>query len=131
MFCPFYPPCTALPPIAPCSLNDSVGSINKQTKKQLTFSAVLSLPARVAYDFSALAAGKVSEGIISGSTEDRAAVTVVVLVTQEAVGVTQLCPASRLHVLGPFFSHSQVTLSGDPTDQTLWIVWKSQGRSLL
>lgn len=59
----------------------------------LTFSAVLSLPARVAYDLSALATGEVSKCVVSGSTEDGATLAVVVLITQEAIRVTQLRPA--------------------------------------
>lgn len=94
--------------------------------KPLTFSAVLSLPARVAYDLPALATGEVPKSIISGPAEDRAAVAVVVLITQKAVGVTQLSSASCLHILGPLFSHSEVALSGDPADQTLRVVCKSQ-----
>lgn len=64
------------------------------------------------------------EGVVPGTAEDGAAITVVVLVAQEAVGVTQLCSAGRLHVLGPLFSHGEVTLSGDPADQTLRVVCK-------
>lgn len=93
---------------------------------KLTLSAVLSLPARVAYDLPALAAGEVPKSIVPGPAEDRAAVTVVVLVAQEAVGVTQLSPAGCLHVLGPLLSHSEVTLGGDPADQTLRVVCESQ-----
>lgn len=62
--------------------------MDQNTRYPLTFSAVLSLPARVAYDLSTLATGKVPKGIISWPTEDRAAFAVVVLITQEAVGVT-------------------------------------------
>lgn len=91
----------------------------------------MTLPARVAYDLPTLAAGEVPKGIVSGPAEDRAAVAVVVLIAQEAVGVTQLSSAGCLHVLGPLFSHSEVTLSGDPTDQTLWVVCKSQWMLLL
>lgn len=86
----------------------------------------MSLPARVAYDLPALAAGEVAKSIVSGPAKDRAAVAIVVLITQEAIGVTQLSSAACLHILVPFFSHSEVTLSGDPTDQTLWVVCKSQ-----
>lgn len=88
----------------------------------LTFSAVLALPARVAYDLSSLAAGEMSKSIISGPAKDWAAVAVVVLITEEAVGVAQLCLSSCLHVLGPFFSHIEVALSGDPANQTLRVV---------
>lgn len=84
----------------------------------------MSLPARVAYDLSALATGEVSEGVVSWPAEDRAAIAVVVLIAQEAIRVTQLCPAGCLHVLRPFLSHGEVTLSGDPADQALWVVCK-------
>lgn len=91
----------------------------------------MSLPARVAYDLSTLAAGKVAEGVVSWPTEDGAAVAVVVLVTQEAVRVTQLRPAGCLHVLGPLLSHGEVTLGGDPADQVLWVVCGGEGCRLL
>lgn len=90
----------------------------------LTFSAVLSLPARVAYDLPTFATRKVSESVVAGSAENRAAVAVVVLVTQEAVGVAQLGSAGCLHVFGPLLSHSKMTLSGDPADQTIGVVYK-------
>lgn len=93
---------------------------------KLTFSAVLALPAGVAYDFPALAAGKVPKSIVSRPAEDRAAFAIVVFIAQEAVGVTQLSSGDCLHVLRPLFSHSKVPLSGDPTDQTLRVVCKSQ-----
>lgn len=82
----------------------------------------MSLPAGVAYDLSTLAASEVSESIISRAAENRAAFAVVVLITQEAVGVSQLSLASCLHITEPLFSHTEVTLSGDPADQTLWVV---------
>lgn len=66
----------------------------------------MSLPARIAYDLPTLAAGEVSKSVVSGPAEDRAALPVVVLITKEAVGVTQLSSAGCLHVLGPLFSHS-------------------------
>jgi len=91
----------------------------------------MSLPARVAYDLPAIAAGEVPEGIVSGPAEDRAAVAVVVLVAQEAVGVTQLGSAGGLQILEPLVSHGEVTLGGDPADQTLRVVCKSQQRMLV
>lgn len=94
--------------------------------RPLTFSAVLSLPARVADDLPAFAARKVSEGVVAGSAENRAALAVVVLVAQEAVGVAQLGPAGRLHVFGPLVSHSKVALSGDPADQTIGVVYQNK-----
>lgn len=92
-----------------------------QQADTLTFSAILALPSRVAYNLSTLATGEVSKSIISGPAEDRAAVAIVVLITQEAIGVTQLGPVSCLHVFEPFFSNAEVALSGDPADQTLRI----------
>lgn len=68
-----------------------------------------------------------TEGIVSWSTEDGAAIAVVVLIAQEAVRVTQLRPAGCLHVLGPFLSHGEVTLSGDPADEVLWVVCAGEG----
>lgn len=94
--------------------------------RSLTLRAVLSLPARVADDLPALAARKVSESVVAGPAEYRAAVAVVVLVTQEAVGVAQLGPVGRLHVFGPLVSHSKVALSGDPADQTIGVVCKNK-----
>lgn len=100
-----------------------------QKANTLTFSAVLSFPARVAYDFSTLSTGKVPKSIISGPAEDGAAITIVMLITEEAVRVTQLGPAARLHVLEPLLSNSEVTLSRDPADQTIWVVCKNKGVS--
>lgn len=92
----------------------------------LTFCAVLSLPARVAYDLPTLAARKVSESVVAGSAENRAAVAIVVLVAQEAVGVAQLGSAGCLHVFRPLVSHSKMALGGDPADQTIRVVCKDK-----
>lgn len=108
--------------VSPYSL-DEKSRINKENP--LTLSAVLPLPARVAYDLPALATGEVPESVVSGPAEDRAAVAIVVLIAQEAVGVTQFSSASCLQVLGPLVSHGKVALSGDPADQTLRVVCKS------
>lgn len=94
-----------------------MGLVSK--KKSPTFSTILALPARVAYDLPSLSTGEVSKGVVPGSTEDRAAFSVVVLIAQEAVGVTQFGSASCLHVFGPLISNSKVTLRGDPADQTI------------
>lgn len=94
-------------------------------KTPLTFSTILPLPARVAYDLPSLATGEVSKSIIPGPTEDRATFSIVVLITQEAVGVTQFSSARCLHVFGPLISNSKVTLRGDPADQTIWVVCKN------
>lgn len=92
---------------------------------QLTFSTILSLPAGVAYDLPSFATGEVSKSIVPGPTEDRAAFSIVVFITQEAVGVTQFSSARCLHVFGPLISNSKVTLCGDPADQTIWVVCKN------
>lgn len=91
----------------------------------LTFSAVLSLPARVAYDLPAFTTREVPKSVIAGSAEHRAAIAIVALVTEKAVGVAQLGSARCLHVFGPLISHSKVTLSGDPADQTIRVFYKN------
>lgn len=53
----------------------------------LTFSAVQSLPARVAYDLPTLTTREVPKSIIAGSAENRAAIAIVVLIAEKAVGV--------------------------------------------
>lgn len=72
-----------------------------------------------------------AESVVSGPAEDGAAVAVVVLVAQEAVGVTQLSSAGGLHVFGPLFSHGEVALGGDPADQTLRVVCRKSMRKLV
>lgn len=68
-----------------------------------------------------------SESVVAGSAENRAAFAVVVLVTQEPVGVAQLGSAGRLHVFGPLLPHGKMALSGDPADQTIWDVCRDKG----
>lgn len=53
-------------------------------------------PTGVADDFSTLSAGKVAESVVAGTAEDRAALAVVMLITDESVRVLQLCPPTDL-----------------------------------
>lgn len=66
------------------------------SRKTEWFCAVLSFPPGVADNFSALSAGEVAESVVAGAAEDRAALAVVMLVTNESVGVLQLCPPTNL-----------------------------------
>lgn len=75
------------------------------SRKTDWFSAVMSFPSGIADDFTALSAGKVAEGVVARAAEDRAALTIVVLVTDESVRVLQLGPTTNLKILRPFFTH--------------------------
>lgn len=89
------------------------------TRQTDWFSAVLSLPAGVAHDFSALSAGEVSESIVSRPTEDGAALTVVVLVTNKSIRVFEFCSPAAVEVLGPLIAHGQVPLCRHSADNAV------------
>lgn len=59
------------------------------------------------------------EGIVPGAAEDRAAFSIVVLVTHEAIGVLEVSAAAAVQVLGPLFTHCQVSLGGQAADEAL------------
>lgn len=92
----------------------------KETRRwTLTLSAVLAFPARVADFLATLSTGEVTKGIIPGPAEDGAAFSVVVLVAHEAIGVLEVGAAAAVQVLGPLFTHCQVSLGGQAADEAL------------
>lgn len=62
-----------------------------------------------------------TKGIISGAAEDRAAFSIVVLITHEAIGVLEVSAATAVQVLGPLFTYCQVPLGGQAADKALRI----------
>lgn len=85
----------------------------------LTLRAVLAFPARVADFLSTLSTGKVTKGIVPGAAEDRAALSIVVLVAHKAIGVLEVSAAAAVKVLGPLLTHCQVSLRGQAADEAL------------
>lgn len=71
-----------------------------------------------------------AKGIISGTTEDGAALPIVVLVTHEAVGVLEICAAAAVQVLGPLLAHCQVPLRGQAADESFWVFCGKRMESL-
>lgn len=62
-----------------------------------------------------------TKGIVAGAAEDRAAVSVVVLIANKAIGVLEVSAATAVQVLGPLFTHCQVPLGGQAADEALRI----------
>lgn len=60
-----------------------------------------------------------TKGIISGAAEDRAAFSIIVLITHKAIGVLEVSAAAAVQVLGPLFTHCQVPLGGQAADEAL------------
>lgn len=60
-----------------------------------------------------------TKSIIPGAAEDRAAFSIVVLVTHKAIGVLEVSAAAAVQVLGPLFTHCQVSLGGQAADEAL------------
>lgn len=89
---------------------------SRQTNR---LSAVLAFPARVADFLSTFPTGEVTKGIIPGAAEDRAAFSIVVLVAHKAIGVLEVGAAATVQVLGPLFTHCQVSLGGQAADEAL------------
>lgn len=84
-------------------------------------SAVLALPAWVADLLATLSTGEVTEGVVTGPAEDRAAFPVVVLITHKAIGVLEVGAAAAVQVLGPLLAHRQVPLGGQAADEALGV----------
>jgi len=104
-------------PSLPPSLPESSGD----TRGTLTLSAVLALPAWVADLLATLSTGEVTEGVVTGPAEDRAAFPVVVLITHKAIGVLEVGAAAAVQVLGPLLAHRQVPLGGQAADEALGV----------
>lgn len=85
------------------------------------FSAILAFPARVADLLPSLPAGEVAKGVVSGATEDGAALPVVMLITHEAVGILEVGSAAAVQVLRPLLTHGQVPLRGQAADESFWV----------
>lgn len=95
----------------------------KIRRLKLTFCTVLPLPSGIAHNLPALSTCEVSEGVVSGPAEHRAAVAVVVFIAHETVGELELRPTHSVQVLGPLLSHCQMPLGGHGADHPLWVLW--------
>lgn len=84
----------------------------------------MAFPPGVTDNLSALSTGEVAEGIVSWAAEDRAAIAIVVLITDKAVGVLQLGSSSSMQVLRPVISHRQMSLRGHCADNTVWVFYR-------
>lgn len=73
----------------------------------LTLRAVVSFPALQADAVALLVAGVVAQRVIPRPAVVSAAVSKVVLVTEDVVGVAQLALFSKVHVLRPVFSNGK------------------------
>lgn len=93
----------------------------------LTIRAVLSAPSIQAATFPLLVAGVVAEGVIAGPTVGGAGLAVVVLITHHVVRVAQLTLVTKVDVLGPLLSYSEVTACGQATDEVVLVFWKGSG----
>lgn len=91
--------------------------------QRLTLCAVGPFPARVAHFLPTLPTGEVAEGIVPGTAENGAALSVVVFVTHEAVGVLEVRAAAAVQVLGPLLAHRQVPLGGQAADESFWVFY--------
>lgn len=89
---------------------------SRQTNR---LSAVLAFPAWVADFLATLSTGEVTKGIVPGAAEDRAAFSIVVLITHKTVGVLEVSAAAAVQVLGPLLTHCQVSLGGQAADEAL------------
>ena len=91
----------------------------------LTFFTVFALPPWHAGQLSVAGARVVAEAVVPGHALLGAALPVVVLLADEAVGVSQLrLPPGLgvLGVLGPLAAHPQLSLDGEEADQHVRVV---------
>lgn len=78
----------------------------------LTFFAVFAFPARQAGQLPVAVAGVVAEAVVPGRALLGAALSVVALVADEAVGISELRLLRRQCVLGPVGPNSQLAPDG-------------------
>lgn len=88
----------------------------------LTFFAVVALPPRQAGELPVAVAGVVAEAVVPGRALFGAALSVVALVADEAVGICELGLLGRQRVLGPVGPHSQLAPGGKEADQQILAV---------
>lgn len=79
----------------------------------LTFFAVFALPPRQAGQLPVPVAGVVAESVVPGRALLGAALSVVALVADEAVGISELRLFGRQRVLGPVGSDRQLAPDGE------------------
>lgn len=84
-------------------------------KLTLTFRAVVSFPALQTDAVSLVVAGVVSERVVPRPTVICAAISEVILVAEDVVGVAQLALLAEVHVLGPVLANGQSSPRGQAT----------------
>ena len=88
----------------------------------LTFRAVVSLPAVQADAVSLLVAGVVSQRVVPRPAVVSAAVSEVILVTEDVVRVPELALLPKVHVLGPVLPDGQPPPGGQAAHQVVLVV---------
>lgn len=89
----------------------------------LTLRTVVSLPALQTDAIALLVAGVVTQGVVSGPAVFRTAVSEVVLVAENVVGVAQLALLSEVHILRPVFSDGKSSPGRQTAHQVVLVVW--------
>lgn len=93
--------------------------------KTLTFTTVFSFPPIQAHPVAVGVARVVAEGVVPGPTVVGAAVAVIVLITDDVIGVAQLAVLSLAHILGRILSDGQRSLGGQTTDEVVLVLCKT------
>lgn len=91
-------------------------------KWTLTFRAVVSFPALQTNAVALLIAGVVSERVVPRPAVISAAVSEVILVAEDVVGVAQLALLAEVHVLGPVLADGQPSPRGQATHQVVLVI---------
>lgn len=90
--------------------------------KTLTFRAVVSFPALQTDAVALIIAGVVSQRVVSRPTVISAAVSEVILVAEDVVGVAQLALLAEVHVLRPVLTDGQPPPGRQATHQVVLVV---------
>lgn len=93
----------------------------------LTLRAVVSLPALQAYAVSLLVAGVVAQCVVPRSAVVSAAVSKVVVVAEDVVGVPQLALLAKVHVLGPVLTDGKSPPGRQTAHEVVLVVCREKG----
>lgn len=93
-----------------------------------TFRAVVSLPAFQADAVALLVAGVVAQRVVSRPAVVSTAVSKVVLITEDVIGVAQLTLLAKVHVLGPVLADSQSPPGRQATHEVVLVVCRRKER---
>lgn len=94
----------------------------------LTLRAVVSLPALQADAVALLVAGVVAQRVVPRPAVVSAAVSKIIFITEDVVGIAQLALLAKVHILGPVLADGKSPPGRQTTHKVVLVVCREKGR---